>query len=230
MNLNTRDSKYKPVNRMNNMNHSMMDPALNATLLDKTLYEESFEKLEETIINTQANQTLYDQRDPHDIPLIDKITLGPIEKYQKWNRYPWKMLIHLLLVVMTTLQVLITIQADTNYSRTQSRVIDRIFLTPEGEDDDLSDRRERYIFSIPELQGYVKQSVENYYTINDQSLEQYNYLLTEEGDVRGVNVDILKIDAHSFHFNHKYYYLNSTYLGPFGLPANELKSKLFVSA
>jgi hypothetical protein len=33
---------------------------------------------------------------------LQKITLSPIEKYVLFNRFPWKMLIHVLLLVFTT--------------------------------------------------------------------------------------------------------------------------------
>lgn len=37
---------------------------------------------------------------------IQKVTLSPIEKYVMFNRFPWKMLIHVLLLVFTTYQTL----------------------------------------------------------------------------------------------------------------------------
>ncbi len=57
-----------------------------------------------------------------EIPLEDKIILGPIDKYIKYSkavlvkvkyhldRFPWKLTIHLLLIVFTTMQVLLTLQ------------------------------------------------------------------------------------------------------------------------
>jgi len=126
---------------------------------------------------------------------------------------------------MTTLQVLITIQADTNYSRTQSRVMDRIFLTPEGGDDDLSDRRERYLFNWHELQDFINDSFKNYYSLNDLLLEHYTYLKKPNGDIESVNVDVLTMEAENYQFKHHYYALNSTNLGPFG-DKNNMKGKL----
>ena len=42
-------------------------------------------------------KTRYDE-----IPIKDKILLGPIDKYRKYNRFPWKYLFHIVVVVMTT--------------------------------------------------------------------------------------------------------------------------------
>lgn len=212
------------------MNHSMVDPNINSTLLDKTLHEESFEKLGATIMNPPGLKCQEDAQNIADMPLIDKITLGPIEKYQKYNRYPYKMIIHVLIIMMTTLQVLITIQADTNYSRGQTKFLDRTFLTPEGDDDDLTDRRTRNIFSVQDLKVYVANSVKNYYILNDLSLENYEYLKTKHGEIQPVNVDVLKVGhGDNNHMNHHYFQLNSTDLGPFDLPDKDLKSKIFKS-
>ena len=162
------------IKKNDNLNFSMFEPKINNTLLDKTVHDDTYEKFDETIVGHFEKPKAEDLQ-PHNIPLYDKITLGPIEKYQKWNRYPKKMLIHMMLIFLTSLQVLVTIHSDTNYSRTHSLVLDRLFLTPEGESDDLSERRTRNIFTIQELTNFVNQSVYNYYHLNDFSLEKYDY-------------------------------------------------------
>lgn len=50
--------------------------------------------------------------DPHnnanenkEMPIRDNLFLSPIEKYKFYGRFPWKMIIHLLLVILTTTQV-----------------------------------------------------------------------------------------------------------------------------
>ena len=58
----------------------------NASLLERTLHEESFEKLEETLLNPNMGNATFEKEKQQDMPLLQKITLGPIEKYQKWNR------------------------------------------------------------------------------------------------------------------------------------------------
>jgi len=36
------------------------------------------------------------------MPLKDKISLGPIEKYTIYNRFPYKLTLHILLVILTS--------------------------------------------------------------------------------------------------------------------------------
>ena len=39
------------------------------------------------------------------IPLKDKILLGPIEKYVKYGKFPFKLLLHILMLIFLTSQV-----------------------------------------------------------------------------------------------------------------------------
>jgi len=41
-----------------------------------------------------------------DMPIRDNLFLSPIEKYKFYGRFPWKMIIHMLLVILTTTQVI----------------------------------------------------------------------------------------------------------------------------
>ncbi len=41
-----------------------------------------------------------------EIPLKDSLFLSPIEKYKIYGRFPWKLIIHILLVIATTSQVI----------------------------------------------------------------------------------------------------------------------------
>ena len=50
----------------------------------------------------QLDQT---SKEKKDIPIRDNLFLSPIEKYKFYGRFPWKMIIHLLLVILTTTQV-----------------------------------------------------------------------------------------------------------------------------
>ena len=39
------------------------------------------------------------------MPLKDKISLGPIEKYTLYNRFPYKLLLHISLLILTSIQI-----------------------------------------------------------------------------------------------------------------------------
>lgn len=53
-----------------------------------------------------ANAPTKDKHRYDEMPIKDKILLGPIYKYRKYNRFPWKFLFHIIMLVMTTFQVI----------------------------------------------------------------------------------------------------------------------------
>ena len=44
------------------------------------------------------------------MPLKDKISLGPIEKYTIYNRFPYKMVLHILLLILMSVIVSVSVQ------------------------------------------------------------------------------------------------------------------------
>lgn len=51
------------------------------------------------------------------------------------DRFPWKLLVHLLLLIMTTMQVLIVVGTRTSHVRSQHQVFKHLFMESEDEVD-----------------------------------------------------------------------------------------------
>lgn len=78
----------------------------------------------------------------HKMDFLEKITLSPIEKYTRFSifalefldfkfildRFPWKLLVHLLLLIFTTIQVLSVVGTRTANARAQHQVFKNILL------------------------------------------------------------------------------------------------------
>lgn len=58
----------------------------------------------------------------YQMDFMEKITLSPIEKYVRFNKFPWKLLVHIGLLIFTTMQVysVIGLRGDHNRSIQQS--------------------------------------------------------------------------------------------------------------
>lgn len=69
------------------------------------------------------------KRKENQISLRDKIVLGPIDRYKKYNHFPWKMLIHVILVFITSFQVLTLNRLDTDVSFHQEQLFLKMFMT-----------------------------------------------------------------------------------------------------
>ena len=46
----------------------------------------------------------------------DKIVLGPIDRYKKYDHFPWKFIVHIMLILVTSMQVLTTVAVQTDYA------------------------------------------------------------------------------------------------------------------
>lgn len=58
----------------------------------------------------------------------DRLFLGPVDKYRKYKRFPWTMILGITLVVLTSLNVVVIVAELTNYSYSQMTVFYTLFL------------------------------------------------------------------------------------------------------
>lgn len=92
------------------------------------------------------------------IPLKDSLYLSPIAKYKYYGRFPWKLIIHVLLVIGTAAQAILILSSTTQYSRSQERIFYNNFVS-EVDKNELSFKRFMYIFSLEELISSVNNSL-----------------------------------------------------------------------
>ena len=105
------------------------------------------------------------------MPLKDKISLGPLDKYTLYNRFPFKLSIHLALVILTSILISISVMANQNYLRSQQYVWYNKFLAIDVPvNDDFN--REKRIFTIGEendgLKDFMTTTLNNYYDMKDE--------------------------------------------------------------
>lgn len=93
------------------------------------------------------------------MPLKDKLSLGPLEKYTLYNRFPYKFLLHILIVITMSMTVLIQVQSNQQILRNQQLVWYQKFLwNMDGDDgvpvmDDFE--RVRRFYTTQELADFV---------------------------------------------------------------------------
>lgn len=62
------------------------------------------------------------------MPLKDKLILGPIDKYQIHGRFPWKMILCIMIVTFSTAQVQIMVKNSSDQNRVESLNFYRMFV------------------------------------------------------------------------------------------------------
>ena len=123
-----------------------------------------------------------DEKENVKIPLKETLFLSPLEKYKLYGRFPWKMVMHIALVIATTTQVniilkkaILTLSNTSNYARAQERLLYSLFIDPGADKTDLDYKRFIYLFSIGDLRDHLKTSIQNYYKMRENSLQNITY-------------------------------------------------------
>lgn len=102
------------------------------------------------------------------VPLLDEITLGPIEKYTKFNIFPWGFLFHILVLLATTAQVLLVINNLGVYSRSQQHIWYHLFQGNGAESNDVVFNPNRHLFTISSLTEHIQHCVDTYFGLDEK--------------------------------------------------------------
>lgn len=100
----------------------------------------------------------------------DVENMGPIEKFEKFGRFPTKLIVHLLLVIFTTCQAVLIVAEHNKYSRSQERFLYNMFLDSDDKRQ-VDYNRVAYLYSVEEVKNHVRDSVTNFYGLKAKSLE-----------------------------------------------------------
>ena len=164
------------------------------------------------------------------MPLKESLFLSPIEKYKLYGRFPWKMVIHIALVITTTTQVhsnnynkaILILSNITSYSRAQERLLYSMFIE-DTDKTDLDYKRFTYLFSVKDLKNHVNSSINAYYNLGYDSLQNISYpdnlsTLNIDMEVNYLQNNITSYKKKGIKTNISYenlYKINKTNLGPF---------------
>ena len=107
---------------------------------------------------------------------LERITLSPWEKFQGHGRFPYKLVVHVVLLALMTSQIIIFNTEDSAYLRNTRRSWARAFLP--AQDGDLSDERPRirYIYEVDELLADLRSSLTTYENLRDVSVDHIEYV------------------------------------------------------
>jgi hypothetical protein len=150
------------------------------------------------------------------LSLRDKLYMLPIDKYQHYGRFPWKLIIHLLLVLLTSLQVVLILMPLNTYSLSQLTLWNKLFLNPNADSDDTSLVFSYNIFSIKDLEHYILNVNEVYFNLNQHTVDEYTQH-KQDGDIKPIQMtvqylDYNDVDKGGYEYN---YHLQLDDLGPF---------------
>ena len=116
------------------------------------------------------------------IPPEDKIVLSPVEKYVIYGKFPYFMIIHILLLVFNTLQVTIIISEFNEYFRAQEKsFLNTLVSTSAKEKRDYP--KKTYLYTISELQKHLNDSVSKMFGANNSLFNTIIYMDENKAEI-----------------------------------------------
>ena len=109
------------------------------------------------------------------IPPEDKILLSPLDQYVIYGKFPYFMIIHIVLLVLNTLQVTIILSGFNEYFRAQEKSFINALIS-----DSPKEARDypkvKYLYTIKELKEHVNDSVEKMRNIGQTFFNNITYV------------------------------------------------------
>ena len=106
--------------------------------------------MKKTVSSKQAKQ---------EIPPEDKIALSSLDKFRIYGKFPLDMIVHVLLVVFTSLQAMIVLAEFTDYFRGQEKSLTNILISQDSKEN-RDYPRKIYLYDIPSLQQHLSNSLQ----------------------------------------------------------------------
>ena len=110
-----------------------------------------------------------DYSNPAHIPYKDKMFLTPTEKYRIYGKFPVRMTLDVILVILTTLQVVMINVPTSAYTRAVERFFNEIFLQADTPYD-VEYQKLKYLYTMEQIINHVRQSRDDFYNLHNMSI------------------------------------------------------------
>lgn len=102
----------------------------------------------------------FDPKFARGMTLKERLYMQPLDKYRVYDRFPWKLVIHILLVILTTCQVVLMVIPNGQYSYNQYIIWNKLFCNLEASSEDTDVTNSFNLFSIEDIRGFVDITVD----------------------------------------------------------------------
>ena len=126
---------------------------------------------------------------PTEIPPEDKITLSPLDKYRIYGKFPFHMIIHIILLVFNTIQAMIILSEFTDYFRAQEKSFLNVLISEDSKEN-TGYSRQVYLYDIPSLRNHISSSIQKMLKANDTFLNTIIYVDENEAPIEIKNINM----------------------------------------
>ena len=184
--------------------------------------------MKKTVSSKQAKQ---------EIPPEDKIALSSLDKFRIYGKFPLDMIVHVLLVVFTSLQAMIVLAEFTDYFRGQEKSLTNILISQDSKEN-RDYPRKIYLYDIPSLQQHLSNSLQKMLDVNNTFLSNIIYVNEDNEEVQQESIEMDIEYLYNLSYINKenyemptnlYYNVSEDYLGPFNYNYTEEGIKKYLN-
>ena len=124
-----------------------------------------------------------------EIPPEDTIALSSLDKYRIYGKFPLDMIVHVLLVVFTSLQAMIVLAEFTDYFRGQEKSLTNILISQDNKEN-RDYARKIYLYDIPSLQDHLSNSLQKMLDVNNTFLTNIIYVNEDNEEVQQESIEM----------------------------------------
>ncbi|TMW68226.1 hypothetical protein Poli38472_007898 [Pythium oligandrum] len=147
--------------------------------------------------------------------VVERMMLSPYEKWIKHRRFPYKIVLHVLLLGLTFSQMVLYESQNAEYMRASHRNWAYFFLPPSNDVGE-SPRFQRDLYTINDTVRAVFYLRDAYFSIVNESVANYEYHVDPSTHIiRPINLSVTRMDGQITHVRHYQVFQNSTHIGPF---------------
>ena len=110
-----------------------------------------------------------DYSNPDHIPYKDKKFLTPTEKYRIYGKFPVRMTLDIILVILTSIQIIMINGSTSSYTRAFERFLNEMFLQNETPYD-IEYPKIKYLYTMDQIVSHVRQSRTDYFNLGNVSI------------------------------------------------------------
>ncbi|KAG1698502.1 hypothetical protein DVH05_015041 [Phytophthora capsici] len=126
---------------------------------------------------------------------VERLVLSPWEKWATHGRFPYKLALHVVLVLVTFAQMQLYDAQNAAYMRASHRNWAFFFLPPAAEIG-VVPRFERDLFTINRTMTAVHYLRDAYFSIGNASVANYEYLRTSSGEIQPLKMIVSRVLPH----------------------------------
>jgi hypothetical protein len=122
----------------------------------------------------------------------EELELPPWEKFNKYGIFPTKLVVHILLISILTVEAILSNADFSNYSRSISNSIDNLFLPPDYTDfqSGLCSDKQYYCFTQQQTIDDSNRLISSYYTLTEQAVSKFQIYTPNQSSVKAPFVEI----------------------------------------